>query len=242
VVGDTETSAERIGYSNAVVDAMHVTPDKISTNLAPISFDNTNLFWRTNCDGTIQVKVVSFMSNEKADKYYQIGPTNLHYGDQWVTAYPYLKNFCKKYQGDNKDLRKRLLKLLGMPATYDNDTVVEFWVSPDYLFRPTPEPAINSVSAGLSISTNAPLISANYRLPCFWVSWYNNNYNSKFHDPAHLFPFTQLGYTYDWGSTNHMGLSEYVIPSGSLSECDSITVPIYVEAHCPAADYGKKEH
>ena len=47
--------------------------------------------------------------------------------------------------------------------------------------------------------------------------------------------------TYDWASTrpNHVGLSEFVIPSGTLSKVFTMNVPIEVETILPAATYGK---
>jgi hypothetical protein len=162
--------------------------------------------------------------------------------DQWVTAYPELMQFCFQHPASNQLLR--LKQVLGLPASSQNDTIVEFWVSPDYLFRPTPEPAINSVSAGLSTSSNAPLISPNLRIPPFWPAWYNRNYLTR--DYAMVpsitngYPFTQLGYTYDWGSTepNHFGLSEFIIPSGTIWSNLNQPVPIDVELPIAAEKYG----
>ena len=46
------------------------------------------------------------------------------------------------------------------------------------------------------------------------------------------FPWTRLGYTYDWGeSENHIGLSEFVVRKGADIEIDSVsTVNDYCQA------------
>jgi hypothetical protein len=44
--------------------------------------------------------------------------------------------------------------------------------------------------------------------------WFAATWSSRY-ETATPYPWTQLGYTYDWGSSNHMGLSEYVIRKGS---------------------------
>ena len=37
-------------------------------------------------------------------------------------------------------------------------------------------------------------------------------------------PWTRLGYTYDWGeSSNHVGLSEFVLAKGASLEVDAVT-------------------
>jgi hypothetical protein len=230
-------------YSNAMVDAAQVLPGKVCDRLTPIVFANTNLAWRTNHDGILQVKVSSLMTYSTATNYYQVGEHALSYGDQWVTVYPELKNFCAQFAGPDQTLR--IKQVLGMPPTAANNTIVEFWVSPDYLFRPTPEPAITSTAAGALSSTSAPLLTSNPRLPSFWAEWYNTTYASRNYGMTNgvynAWPWTQLGYTYDWASTrpNHVGLSEFVIPSGTLSKVFTMNVPIEVEAILPAATYGK---
>jgi len=146
-----------------------------------------------------------------------------------------LDHFCSTNQSEGTNLLFRLDELLGLPPGAPNDTVVELWVSPDYLFRPTPEPAINTVSAGLSASARAPLISVNARTPAFWPYWYNGNYSTRYSFAKgfnNAYPYTQLGYTYDWDPNNptHQGLSEFVIPCSVLASALGVTVPVEVES------------
>ncbi len=232
-------------YLAAVVDASNVLASKVSTNLIPITVSNTNLAWRTN-NGSLQVKVVTFQTKAVVEKFYSNGPGMFTNSTQWVTVYPYLKRFCEGIPDKNKLLR--IKQVLGLPPWNANDTIAEFWVSPDYLFRPTPEPLISTTTAGLSTSTNAPLITGNWRLPLFWPDWYSNNWtrcnygldNSQGREIANASPFTQLGYTYDWGSParNHEGLSEFIIPSGAIFATNGKGVPIVAETNVSALSYG----
>ena len=230
-------------YSNAVVDASNAVTAKISRNLTPVVLSNTNLLWRTNSDGVAQVKVCCFMSEASATNRYPSGKQFPNYGDLWVTLYPELKEFCGSFHGPDQLLRVK--ELLGVAPTSANDTIVEFWVSPDFLFRPTPEPDIGSVSAGVLSSTAAPYLTTNNRVNPNWAGWHNDTYNSRDYgmtnDVYHGHPWTRLGYTYDWASTrpNHEGLSEYVVPSGMLFNRQNILVMIEVEALIPAASYGR---
>jgi len=230
-------------YTNAVLDASNATLDKVSTELTAVSLANTNLCWRTNTEGVLQLKVASFMTYANATKYYLPGVRTLGNHDIWVTVCPDLQTFCHTNLAAGTNQVFRLVQLLGLPPACPYDTIVEFWISPDYLFRPTAEPAINSVSAGLSTSASAPLISTNYRTPAFWSAWYNGNYSTRYafaNGISNAYPYTQLGYTYDWSPArpNHHGASEFVIPGINWT---GVTQPVTYEvvAIQPATMYGK---
>ena len=230
-------------YTNAVLDASNATLDKVSTELTAVSLANTNLFWRTNADGILQLKVASFMGYATATNYYLPGQHTLNNHDIWVTICPDLQTFCHTNQIVRTNQVFRLIQLLGLPPACPYNTVVEFWISPDYLFRPTAEPAINSISAGLSTSASTPLVSTNFRTPAFWPAWYNGNYSTRYSFSKGInnaYPYAQLGYTYDWSPTrpNHHGVSEFVILGINWT---GVTRPVTYEvvAIQPAATYGK---
>lgn len=237
-----ETDA-RILYSNAVVYASNATPDKIWNRLTPITEYNTNLAWRTNAYGVRQVKVVSFMTASSAAKYYQLGETNVTGGDQWVTVYPELKSVCSRYAGPDQSLR--IKKILGMPPFSAGDTIVEFWVAPEFLIRPCPDPAINDCECGIVTGTNGPLLTPTMGLTTNYVAWYNSTYASRNYDIpggnlSNSWPWTRLGYTYDWGQSSNrtIGLSEFVIPNWQAWPSGSKSVPIEVVTVTNAATYG----
>lgn len=238
-----DTNTLIVAYSNAVVDAAQALPSEVSTHLTPITPSNSRLAWRTNGQGVLQVKAATFMAHNIATNYWAPGVHTFTSRDQWFTVYPDLKEFCAQYKGSNQLLR--IKELLGLPPSNPNDTVAEFWVSPEYVFRPAAEPAINSVSAGVTASATAPLTGPSDRVPTYWVDWFNNFYKScdfkMTQGVEKSFPWTQLGYTYDWepGRTNHVGLSEFVIPSGTLNQALKVSPVIEVEALLPAATYGK---
>jgi hypothetical protein len=242
ILAPTDPAEMLVLYSNAVVDASVALPNETWPKLTAITESNTNLAWRINADGTQQVKVVSFMRYQTATNYYSLGDHLLSFGDQWVTAYPELKQICGRYQGTDPVLR--IKQVLGMPPTSANDTIVEFWVSPDYLFRPTPDPEINDTSAGLVDSLAAPLMGPSVRVHSFYVAWFNSTYATRNYGMTNgvfnSYPWTRLGYTYDWANTQppHVGLSEFVIPSGSLSSQLDTKVPIEVVNITSAATYG----
>ena len=239
----TNETELRTLYSNAVVNSSNATAAKIWNKLTPIAEYNTNLSWRTNALGVKQVKVASFMTAGTASSYYNPGETNITGGDQWVTVYPELKNICRDYSGPDQVLR--IKKLLGMPPWSPNDTIVEFWVAPEFLIRPCPDPAINDCECGVVNGTNAPMLAVTVGMTTNYVAWYNNILASRYYDIplgnlSNSWPWTRLGYTYDWGQSSNriVGLSEFVIPNWRAWPGGSKSVPIEVETVTNAATYG----
>lgn len=74
-----------------------------------------------------------------------------------------------------------------------------------------------------------------------WMcSWWHNSY-----DPSELykqFPWTALGYTYDWGSTDgdHVGMSEFVVLGGSKVIFEKMVFPAKTFCGNRATDKGAK--
>ncbi|MBU4286499.1 MAG: VCBS repeat-containing protein [Verrucomicrobia bacterium] len=227
-------------YSNAMVNASNVVADKIKRDLTPSTADNTNLIWRTNPDTAIrEVLVASYMKVADATNFYHVGQiTSLQYAEAWVILVPELKNISRNYAGTNIYLR--LKQVLGLPATSLNDTIVEFYVDPQYLLRPSRDPEITDREAEVAFRTNTPYadkVSTNYS------AWFQSTIASRNYGMTsgvwNAYPWTQLGYTYDWLKTgnNIVGLSEFVVPGRMLNNQYGTTVLVYVVSITDAANY-----
>ncbi|MFC1461576.1 FG-GAP repeat domain-containing protein [Verrucomicrobiota bacterium] len=239
----TDLDELAIMYSNAMVDASTALPGEICRELVAITPDNTNLVWKTNSiTGTKEVKLASFMSYSTATSYYHTGETtSLKYAVSWITTVPDLRDFCRDYTGTNLCLR--LKKLLGIPATSGHDTIVEYWVDPAYLVRPSPDPQITDCEAELYFGTNAlySTVSTNY------VNWFQSNIVAADYGMTNgvwggAVPWTRLGYTYDWAfpTNNVIGLSEFIIPGKVLWDTEGVEVTVDVSLVTNALYYGNQ--
>jgi hypothetical protein len=234
----TDTNVLAAMYSNAMANAANVVTGKIRRDLTPITADNTNVIWRTNPDtGVREVLVASYMRASYAASYH-VGQDSLMKFDAWVTVAPELKNFCRNYAGANTCLR--LKQLLGLPAPDPFDTIVEYYVDPQYLLRPARDPEITDREAEIAFRTNAlyaDKVSANYS------AWFQSTMESRNYGMTNgvwrAWPWTQLGYTYDWlkNGNNIMGLSEFVIPGDMLYKQYDIPVLVFVVTVTGAVDY-----
>lgn len=151
---------------------------------------------------------------------FQVGNRFRPNWDIWVTLVPDLQDFCTKLPPNIKDEEKlslRLEQLLGLPPHNGKARIVHMRVVPSDLFRPCPDPEISDNQCELTYPSNAP---PEHR------SWLDKLRSSTYNPPK-AYPFTALGYTYDWGNpASTVGLSEYLIKQGSEVIVESVTTTV----------------
>ncbi len=192
-------------YTQAVVNSSYTATSKISKNLVIISDENHSL-----TDTTINGQKYYLMVSLKGDSSYYppnaatIQPYNTKGWDLWVTASPELKEKVKNV--DKKHINMRLKQLLGLPPAAEYKYFITFWVRAQDMFRPCPDNELTDNACGLCFPADAD--------PAY-KSWVDSQRLSRFFvcDTATRYPWTQLGYTYDWDPANktHQGCSEFVI-------------------------------
>ena len=217
-------AADSILYRRAIQSAMYPEQSKVDTNLVPITKQNPNLTW-SKIDGEDYILVVTWKQNVS---YYQnyIDSTFYNTGNYpiWVTTAPELKQRMKKEKATN--VNRRLLQLLGLPPNATYSYFVEFWVRPADLFRPCPDKEVSDKRCEICFPANTDPAHKN---------WINSSRIDRYYqcDLYQQYPWTELGYTYDWNPKNksHIGLSEFVIGANTN---------IKVKAVQTTADYLKK--
>jgi hypothetical protein len=186
-------------YREAVADAVFADKDEIYDGLVAITRDNDNLEWH---DG--MVLVVTF--TRFPDSYPEGENIQTWWGETWVTAVPELKTF---YGGiavavDNPVLR--IEQVLGLQKDSGNEWFAELWVNPDDLYRPCPDSEITDSVCGLTFPENTAVE---------YIDWFNNQIIESYCNEQ-KYPWTRLGYTYDWCDlTYEIGLSEFIIRQGA---------------------------
>jgi len=191
-------------YEESIENAMSPALSKIDRNLVSITSQNKDLIWK-NINGENHILMVTWKQDVSYYKpyldstYYNTGKYPI-----WVTTAPQLLQRIKKEKPTDVDLR--LKQLLGLPPNATYSYFVEFWVNPKDLFRPCPDNEITDNTCDLCFPEDT---DASY------ISWVNSNRISRYYqcEVYEKYPWTQLGYTYDWNADNksHIGLSEFVI-------------------------------
>jgi hypothetical protein len=178
--------------------------------------------------------------------------------DTYVTLVPELKNFFR----ESSAVPLRIAQVLGLPPSDAQNKVcfLEMWVSPKDLFRPSPDPEITDHEAETDFPSNqfstlfrtysatelvfadqacdpAQCSSCNQWGQCGFTDYKNfiNNRKKYLYTSASPYPWTALGYTYDWGnSLNHVGLSEFVVHG---KKADGSKIAVGIKAVTPTAAY-----
>jgi hypothetical protein len=185
-------------YHSAVVDAAIAEPSEISKNLVAVVPSNPRLVWKNRDDvRNARLLVVTWTNYNGYDE--KIGQTINLSQEVWVTTAPEVKN-------------------LGLPPKAGKTRFVEMWVKPGDLFRPSADPEITDSEAEIEfrISNKYVKVSDEY------IKWYGDLKKQSY--GANGYPWTRLGYTYDWGNNqSHIGVSEFVIMPGAAVEIERIS-------------------
>jgi len=152
-----------------------------------------------------------------------------NYKDTWVTVSPHVQNFCRSFMRQNgADLSKLALRLeqrLGLPPNSNYDTFVELRIDPrmPQFFRPCKNPSPTGNSCDPAKSRTALELRDDFRATDpqkrrevqnrYWfLNTFYNSFASK-----NQYPWTSLGYTFDWarkGNSNEFekfGESEFIV-------------------------------
>lgn len=185
-------------YQNAIIDAMVAEESEIDSNLIAITINNSRLTWNGNSSDP-RVLVVTWT---KYPDSYPVGDTvETWWGYTWVTVVPEIRDWFESHPTDSTEIVLRSNQLLGLPPDDDNTHFVEMWVRPIDLFRPAPDNEIDDQTTGLDFPDSTA---------SWYENWFNDNIIYSYFPPR--YPWTRLGYTYDWGNTeSEIGISEFVV-------------------------------
>jgi hypothetical protein len=236
--GDVEAAAQvmastimrpsiRSKIRSAVRDAKYA-EERERYKVRKVAVGEKDLEWK-KINGELHVKAVSWMSKKGYGFTRDSGDAKI-FNNTWVTLVPDVKNFIRERMNGITGKRKydRLIRLLGIrpDLTGDNEKegFVEFWVRPKDMFRPTPDPEIDDDIADLQLRDDVDPVHK-----AWFEQQVEDSYNSK-KDPP--YPWTRLGYTYDWAdnTTTNQGPSEFIIRKDS---------PVVVIKKYTTDEYGK---
>ncbi|MCP2680538.1 hypothetical protein NHF45_13460 [Maricaulaceae bacterium NA33B04] len=202
-------------YLEAVDDASMAEPSEVVNSLDPLP--RTGVY-----------TMISWIRSDQVSQYPEAPGPHEMTGDTWVTLAPHLRDFCRDYRTEVSDdpdaLVVRMEQRLGLPPSSSKTHIVQFQLSPDEggdaVFRPCGDPATDTTSC--SVGFPSPCTDGCEAHRAFFLNQYYTSYGTA--QPVQ-YPWTSLGYTFDWGPGNQrpdgtigyeeVGESEYVIPAGT---------------------------
>lgn len=210
----SDSTALAAAYETAIARAAELGPDAIVTTLTPVAPHNDTLRWHVDDDGTRWVQVVTWTDDAPlpgANAPVSAGDTLTLTGDVWTTLAPAIQQFCQSLRPLSEAQRdRRLEQHLGLPPYAGYTRFVTLWASTETLFRPCPDPE----TTDRQCERHVPKPQTRVQVAPEHLDWLDAQYAFS-HQPGG-YPFTGLGYTYDWGRPDEpVGMSEFVIPEGA---------------------------
>jgi hypothetical protein len=255
-VTPVEKEAYRLGVERASMPSQAVVSSSLLALVPGDDPVNTSLLKggaiRWNADGT-RVLVGTVVARSDFDTYYApcLGKETCPLQKSlWVTVVPELKTrfvpwerwasgWVRTSDEACPPSQRRVIQLLGLNPAKAYDVLVEMWVAPGDLFRPSGDPETGDHSGEVTVQVaggtwvfpadrsvftrlddTVMFKEAAWSMPATGVpyrQWFAANAASTYgtSDPDMAkwgSPWTQLGYTYDWGSGNsRFGLSEFIL-------------------------------
>lgn len=194
-------------FNNAVRDAVFVEEDEILP-LVNISKDDKNVIWSEDGKSVL----VAFM-HKYPDSYPAGENIELVWGNVWCVSAGEFHNWMKNNNEKVEDWTKRLHQVMGMPYTKNYTTVTALWVDASLIYRPAYETDARSEMKTTYQKTGDDEFDDMYK------EWFDGNIIWSYFDSA--FPWTRLGYTYDWADNGQeYGLTEFLIFSGAEAKVE----------------------
>jgi hypothetical protein len=187
----------------------------VADQLLVLDRNNADLTW--NEAG--QLLVTTWTKTEYySDPKYEPGFAFPLYGETWFTSGTQVQDVCGASGLEGAALDLRIEQLLGLPPGGSSDAFLQVWIDPANLFRPCADASVTATTCPVAepLSSDAPdQVGWDCSAPAddheqwlcnSWVIRYGNS------DPLHQYPWTALGYTYDWSPDNPTGQgpSEFV--------------------------------
>jgi hypothetical protein len=185
------------------------------------------------------VNVVAWVRRDQADRLKTASGAwvNTAPAETWVTIEPHLQTFCRDFirgrKPDETKLTQRLEQRLGLSPASGKTQFVRIRLAnpgPDAIFRPCIDPAAERANCSVGPPANAP--------PAYRDWFYRQYYSSYGQSLVGEFPWTALGYTFDWapGTSSSRfqrnGESEFVIRKDAPIEIQDV---VATAQYCAAA-------
>lgn len=204
-------------FAAAVRDAVFADEDEILP-LVNIIKDDANVLWSEDGKSVL----VAFM-HKYPDSYVPGEEIELKWGNVWCVSEAEFHNWMQNNSEKVSDWTQRLHQVLGMPYSKGYNSVTALWVDASLIYRPA------YVTDAKAEMKNEPVKTGDEEFDAMYKEWFDGNIIWSYFDSA--FPWTRLGYTYDWADNGtEYGLSEFLVFSGAKAKVEyTYSVDEFVE-------------
>ena len=151
----------------------------------------------------------------------------------WAAVAPEMWQFHQVNNTAPGQMLSRTQQLLGLPQDHKGYFVMEYWIQPGSLFRPAMDPSITNPVSSLTFPSY--MKPGNYYYDWFQANMSTYNTVDSHGKPQTPYPWSRLGYTFDWGSNvrPNIGLSEFIADKqvvDPLNPANNRLNPIWVQS------------
>ncbi|MCM1461438.1 MAG: hypothetical protein NC084_01850 [Bacteroides sp.] len=183
-------------YESAVRDAAFADEDEILPLVSLVERDEMTT-WR---DG----KVLLLTWHNYPDSYPEGENVTVTWGPVWTFTDKEIASYGDELSKAD-DPEMRLKQLIAFAPDSEHSTVTGFWVSPENVKRPAyqNDPTVGNMTTALGENVDEE-----------FKAWFDENILWSYYYGE--FPWTRLGYTYDWADNGtEYGLTEFIVESGA---------------------------
>lgn len=204
-------------YAQAVEDAKTIEPEELLPLKTTLTRDDPYAQWNERGD-----RVLVCTWNDTPEDYPDGAAVTV--GDEavWVFSGPEFAAWYAGNAGGVEDWELRLCQLLGLHPDEGYTHFTTLWADPGELLRPAFNP---DVTAG---AMTEELTGEDW-----YQAWFEANAEASYGGDG--YPWTRLGYTYDWADNGtEYGLTEFILPTGAQATVErTVTTQAYLDALGP---------
>lgn len=181
-------------YQQAMADAMVIEEEEILPLVALT--ENSPL-----CSWNEEGQVLLLTHHARPERYQAGSDYTLADGEIWTFTDKELLQWYEQNKDSVSDWPLRFKQLIGLPEEKQYTHFSAFWVDPADVIRPGYVQDIASSQGAAAFPTEPDDA---------YKEWFNDNLIWSYYESA--YPWTRLGYTYDWAAdSGEYGLSEFII-------------------------------
>lgn len=201
-------------YAQAVEDAKTIEPEELLPLKTTLTRDDPYAQWNQQGD---QVLVCTW--NDTPEDYPDGADVTVGEEAVWVFSGPEFEAWYAANAGGVEDWELRLCQLLGLPPDTGYTHFTTLWAAPEDLLRPAFDPDVTTSTMTEELTGED-----------WYQTWFEGNAAASYGQDG--YPWTRLGYTYDWADNGtEYGLTEFILPTGAKATVErTVTTQAYLDS------------
>lgn len=200
-------------YAQAVEDAKSIEPEELLPLKTTLTRDDPYAQWNKEGD-----RVLVCTWNDTPADYPDGAAVTVGEEPVWTFSPAEFEAWYATNADGVEDWELRLCQLIGLPPGTGYTHFTTLWADPSDLLRPAFDPDVTTNTMGRELTGED-----------WYQSWFEDNTAASY--GADGYPWTRLGYTYDWADNGtEYGLTEFILPTGAEATVErTVTTQEYLD-------------